>query len=132
MVYLDSCIAIYLIEEHEQYLPAIDRHLADDIEICISDLVVLECLVKPLRDKNEPLIAKFKNEFEGFVTLQLSSDVYVVAAKLRAEFGIKVPDALHLACALHHGCTEFWTNDDRLNKVAVERNLRVVNLTQTS
>jgi hypothetical protein len=26
--------------------------------------------------------------------------------------------ALHLATALYHGCTEFWTNDDRLRTAA--------------
>ena len=31
---------------------------------------------------------------------------------------LKTPDALHLATALHHGCRELWTNDDRLHKVA--------------
>ena len=132
MVYLDSCIAIYLIEEHELYLPAIDRHISGEVDICVSDLVVLECLVKPLRQKNEPLIAKFKSEFEGFVNLQMNAGVYFAAAQLRADYGIKVPDALHLACALHHGCTEFWTNDERLNKVASDHNLRLVNLAQAT
>jgi predicted nucleic acid-binding protein len=31
---------------------------------------------------------------------------------------LKTRDTLHLARALHHGCTEFWTNDNRLRAVA--------------
>ena len=38
--------------------------------------------------------------------------------KPRVQHGLKTPDALHLAAALHHGCTEFWTNDDRLRAAA--------------
>ena len=38
--------------------------------------------------------------------------------KPRVQHGLKTPDALHLATALHHGCTEFWTNDDRLRAAA--------------
>ena len=38
--------------------------------------------------------------------------------KLRVQHGLKTPDSRHLATALHHGCTEFWTNDDRLRAAA--------------
>ena len=34
--------------------------------------------------------------------------------KPRVQHGLKTPDSLHLAAALRHGCTEFWTNDDPL------------------
>jgi predicted nucleic acid-binding protein len=40
--------------------------------------------------------------------------MYLQAAQLRARFGLKTPDALHLACAQHHGCDALWTNDGRL------------------
>jgi uncharacterized protein len=132
MVYLDSCIAIYLIEEHPLYLPSIEQHLVADVDICVSDLVVLECLVKPLKQQNVGLIAKFKNEFEGFVNLPINPAIYLAAAQLRADHGLKTPDALHVACAIYHGCTEFWTNDDRLSLAALANNLRLVNLTQTT
>ncbi|MBP8803259.1 MAG: PIN domain-containing protein [Pseudoxanthomonas sp.] len=38
------------------------------------------------------------------------------AAHLRAHFGLKTPDALHLAAAQHHRCQALWTNDERLSK----------------
>jgi predicted nucleic acid-binding protein len=40
------------------------------------------------------------------------------ALELRAHHKIKTPDALHLATAMQHNCTEFWTNDDRLQQAA--------------
>ena len=33
-----------------------------------------------------------------------------------ARFGIKTPDALHLATAIGHGCAALWTADDRLQR----------------
>ena len=48
----------------------------------------------------------------------MSDDIFAQALGLRAQHGLKTPDALHLATALHHGCTEFWTNDDRLKSAA--------------
>ena len=40
------------------------------------------------------------------------------AAMLRARWGLKTPDAVHLACAQHHGCDALWTNDDRLARAS--------------
>ena len=53
-----------------------------------------------------------------FVQLALNEAVFLQAAQLRARFNLKTPDALHLACAQHHGCTALWTNDDRLAQAA--------------
>jgi predicted nucleic acid-binding protein len=33
---------------------------------------------------------------------------------MHSRLGLKIPDDMHLAAALRHGCTEFWTHDDRL------------------
>ena len=40
--------------------------------------------------------------------------MYLMAVRLRAQFNLRTPDALHLACAQAHGCSAIWTNDDRL------------------
>jgi predicted nucleic acid-binding protein len=45
------------------------------------------------------------------------------AVALRAEYGIRVPDALQIAAALEAGATAFVTNDQRLVKV---KELRVL------
>jgi predicted nucleic acid-binding protein len=45
--------------------------------------------------------------------LPIGDEIFALAMALRVQHGLKTPDSLHLA-ALHHGCTEFWTNDDRL------------------
>jgi predicted nucleic acid-binding protein len=37
---------------------------------------------------------------------------------VRCRFGLKIPDALYLACAQHHRCDALWTNDDRLTRVS--------------
>ncbi len=47
--------------------------------------------------------------------------VFDLATELRAQHGLKTPDALHLAAALRAGCDEFWTNDEHLAKAAAGR-----------
>ena len=118
-VYLDSCTAIYLVEEHPAYYGVIENALAQlDGIVCYSPLTELECLVLPLRLKRNDLLDKFNRFFSINLKLDMPDAVYREAARIRAEFGIKTPDALHLATARHHDCTELWTNDDRLASVA--------------
>jgi predicted nucleic acid-binding protein len=47
--------------------------------------------------------------------------VFDLATELRVRYGIKTPDALHLAVALHAACEELWTNDRRLASAAEGR-----------
>ena len=53
------------------------------------------------------------------VTLAMPEAVYRNGAILRARFGLRTPDALHLACAQHHGCQALWTNDERLTRAGL-------------
>lgn len=83
-------------------------------EFAISPLVKLECLVKPLRSGDLVLQRRYEAALAALSLLAMDEPVFVAAAHLRARFGLRTPDALHLACAQHHECTALWTNDDRL------------------
>jgi len=115
---------IYLVEEHPDYAPRLDTLVADlsqkgEAYIQTSNLTELECLVLPLRQKNQPLLDKFRDWFDSIEMLSIGRDVLRHAAQLRANSaGLKTPDAIHLATALHYQCDELWTNDDRLIRVA--------------
>ena len=123
-VYFDACIAIYLVEQNQTFAPLIRTRLTQraqthEVIIQISSLTEMECLVMPLRKQNQPLLDKFHRWFEEVDVLPLERDVFRQAGQLRADFPrLKTPDAIHLATALHHGCDEFWTNDNRLNHIA--------------
>ena len=86
-VYLDSCIVIYLVEEHLDYAPRLDTILADlskdtEIFLQVSDLTELECLVLPLRQKNQPVLDKYRAWFESVEILSLGREVFRRAAQL--------------------------------------------------
>lgn len=116
MIYLDSCIVIYLVEKHPLFYSPLDQKFREQgaSGFSISPLVVLECLVGPLKQNDATLQARFESFFAVVVQLPNDETVFRKAAELRARFGIKTPDALHLATAEHYGCTRLWTNDDRL------------------
>lgn len=119
MIYLDTCIAIYLVEEHPAYHAQIETALrAGKLISSISPLVEMECLVLPIKAQRDDLIAKFDQFFAAQRCLPMPPEVYRRAAELRARHSLKTPDVLHLATAQYHGCTALWTNDNRLNNAA--------------
>lgn len=120
MIYVDACIAIYAFESHPAFgarvLAAFEK--VPPGELAISPLVKLECLVGPMRSGNLVLQQHYETGLAQFALLPLGDEVFVRAAALRARFGLRTPDALHLAAAQHHRCEALWTNDDRLAQAA--------------
>jgi predicted nucleic acid-binding protein len=47
-------------------------------------------------------------------TIDLSAPIAQEAARLRATYNLRTPDAIQLATAIHAGATTFLTNDERL------------------
>jgi len=78
----------------------------------------MECRVRPIRDHNDDLLQDFDKYFDEMVDeiVGLSRDVIDRATVIRAEYGFKAPDAIHLAAALSSGCQVFLTNDHRLDR----------------
>lgn len=119
LIYLDTCIAIYLVEEHPAYHAQIETALRGcKLSSSISPLVEMECLVLPIKKQRDDLIAKFDQFFAAQRRLPMPPEVYRLAAGLRARHSLKTPDALHLAIAQYHNCSELWTNDNRLDSAA--------------
>ena len=125
-IYLDSATVIYTVEQVSPFAAVVDSRLSDrEIVTVTSDLTRLECRVKPLRDENAAVLRDFDDYFEGAVesVVPLSREVVDLATGIRARYGFKAPDSLHLAAAVWSKCQVFLTNDhrlDRFREVAIE------------
>lgn len=135
LIYPDACVVIYLVEEHSTIFPRIDTALrkTSGAAIAISDLTRLECRVRPMKQGDALLLARFDRFFDNprHIRIAASREVFDLATVLRAEHGLKTPDALHLAAAITAKCDEFWTNDRRLERAASGK-LRIVTFAETS
>ena len=115
MIYLDSCVLIYAVEDQSNRGETVRAALAQALEpLATSPLVLNECLVGVLEDGNLELRDRYLALHDGMQNVALDTDVFVRAAELRAQSGLRTPDALHLAAAQLSGCTALWTNDRRL------------------
>ncbi len=118
-LYLDSAPLIYLIEDVAPYAESPAKRLsASNIEQVCSDLTRMECRVKPLRDGEIALLTAFDTYFADIISdfVPLSRAVMDQATVLRAQYGFKTPDSIHLAAAIVGQCDLFLTNDGRLSK----------------
>jgi len=85
-----------------------------------SELVLLETLVKPLKEANTVLETIFRQLLLASKDVQLipiSLSILEKAAHLRATTGLKSPDAIHAATALSSGSTVFVTNEKSFKRV---------------
>lgn len=120
LTYLDTCLVIYLVERHSRWREVVKEAMAEsrNARFAISPLVKMECLVGAIQRDDPVLQQEYAELFATFVWLPFPESVYLQAAHLRARFGLKTPDALHVACAQHHRCEALWTNDNRLARAS--------------
>ncbi len=122
-VYLDTNGFIYSVERIEPYRtllePMWQRARAGEFDIVSSDIVVLETLVKPLRDGDTVVEMLLRALFDAQEVSLISAtrELWEGAARIRADTRLKTPDALHAATALQAGCALFVTNDTDFRRV---------------
>ena len=123
-VYVDTNSVIYRVERIEPYLtaskPLWDALDGGKIEVVTSDLSLLEVLVKPLRDGNVTLVNLYRTVVLGTAGLTahpVTRSILEEAARIRAQYGLKSPDAIHAATSLAAGAARFITNDAGFRRV---------------
>ncbi len=90
-----------------------------NIGVC-STLSLLEVLVLPYRIKDDKKVNQFYSLLTTYPHLNwidLSVEIADTGARLRAEYGLKTPDAILLATALCFHATGFIGNDTQLKRV---------------
>ena len=124
---LDTVVLIYFLERHPNYYndakKLFQRIEAGEISAVLSTLVFAELLVPAFRLNKTQLCQKIIRSLSNFPNLKIvpvSSDISIDAARLRANYGIRTPDAIHLATALASSAEGLITNDKALLKVAID------------
>ena len=123
LIYLDASGLIYSVERVEPYRTLLEPmwQAAQDgaLTIVSSPILVVEALVKPIRDGNTEIESQYRELFGANAVrlLEASYPVFEDTARLRAETGLAIPDALHAATALRADCALFVTNDTDFRRV---------------
>jgi predicted nucleic acid-binding protein len=125
-VFLDSNLFIYLFEDTQgprgiRTLEIFEGLSRRGDTVMASTLTLGEVLVKPIREGDRALEAKYKSLLREPEVRVLAFDrgAGEIFALVRQDRGIRAADAIQLATAGSAGCDLFITNDDRLTRVRV-------------
>jgi predicted nucleic acid-binding protein len=117
-IYIDANIIIYFIEGAAVFRESVIelfRHTEEhNIPIMTSEISIGECLYGAYKRKNEAIADKYREIFHEigmFHLIPVEQEIAERAAKVGAENGLKLIDAIHFTSALDVGCKVFVTND---------------------
>ncbi len=124
-LYIETTPLIYYVEANPTYVTKMDAILKvvenGPFEVCSAVITLTEVLVHPLREGNAALAQQYRDILvnnSDFELLPITIHIAEAAADLRARYGLRTPDALHIAAAISAGCDTFLTNDSSFKRVA--------------
>lgn len=108
-IFLDANVVIYLVEGSAPLRKKVRATLSGLMrahpgsKFAVARLSFLECLVKPMRDDDRPLVERYRRFFDStdLLVVELTAEVVERATVLRASYPrLRTPDALQAACVL--------------------------------
>ncbi|MCR4318038.1 MAG: PIN domain-containing protein [Planctomycetes bacterium] len=122
LAYVDSSIWIICLEGISSYKSKVNAFIEAEIEpeyeICISDAVLLEVLVKPYRTNDRGLINAYRAVLGLAKHLSIHSGIFEDALKILQTEHLHAMDAIHLSIAKHHRCDCIVTADSNFKSVS--------------
>jgi predicted nucleic acid-binding protein len=122
---IDTSVFIYQLEANPRYVTLTDSVFSwlerSGHEAVTSTITMTELLVPSYREKDEHQIDAFYGLLSSYPNLRwIAPDLRMAdcAAKLRAQHGMRTPDALQAATAIDAQATAMITNDPVFARVA--------------
>jgi len=127
-ILIDSAPAIYHLEHHPRYVSLLDSffRMRQDrgILIITSPVTLAECLVAPVRLGLVELASSYRGLLlggENTTFRTIGKHEGALAAQVRAQHGLRLPDAFQVAVARSAGCQAILTNDSVFRRVTQPR-----------
>jgi predicted nucleic acid-binding protein len=124
---LDTSILIYHLEDIDPYADLTEvafSAIAEGLpKAVVSTISITELLVQPFAKGEEDRITIFEQFILSLPNTDLIALTYGIAkeaARLRAKYAIRTPDALLISTAISEKAEAFLTNDSRLRSLKAE------------
>jgi predicted nucleic acid-binding protein len=123
-VALDTSVFIYQLQAHPRY-GALTDLIFTWVEqrgqrAVTSTITMTELLVQPYREQDEQRVDQIYgllSSYPGLDWIAPSLEIADAASRIRAAYGLRTPDALQAATAVHAGVSGSITNDRVFERV---------------
>lgn len=120
-VVVDTAPFIYLLESHpqfaDQFVGLFEATAAGDLNIALSTITLAEVLTGPFKAGQTALAKRYEKALSQYNVIPVSPSIAALAAQLRAQYRLKLPDAIQLSTALDVGAAAFVTHDRDFSRV---------------
>ena len=114
-VMVDPAPFIYVLQSHpqfaDQFVGLFEAAARGDLVIALSTVTLAEVLTGPLKAGQTALAKRYEKTLSQYRVVPVSTPIAALAAQLRAQYRLKLPDAIQLATALDIGAAAFVTHD---------------------
>ena len=114
-VLVDTAPWIYLLEDHAEFAPRFvglfEAAERGQIQLALSTVSLTEVLTGPFKAGQTALAKRYETAFSVYQVVPLSAAIASLAAQLRVQYRLKLPDAVQLASALQIGASALVTHD---------------------
>jgi predicted nucleic acid-binding protein len=120
-VLVDTAPWIYVLEDHPAFAPSFtslfEAAELGRLQLALTTVTLAEVLAGPFKAKQTALAKRYEKALGRYQVVPLSAQVAVMAAQLRVQYRLKLPDAVQLASALDIGAAALVTHDRDFSKV---------------
>jgi predicted nucleic acid-binding protein len=120
----DTSPIIYFVEANPTYDKLVsnifNRVAVGSLEGWTSVISLSEVLVQPIVSGRNDLQKAYRDlllKSSNFHTIQINAEVAENAARIRADYGLRLPDAIQIAFASDVGCQAIVCNDHSMRRV---------------
>ena len=114
-VLVDTAPWIYLLEDHAEFAPRFlglfEAAERGPIQLALSTVTLAEVLTGPYKAGQTALAKRYETALGAYQMVPLSAAIASLAAQLRVQYRLKLPDAVQLASALQIGAAALVTHD---------------------
>jgi predicted nucleic acid-binding protein len=127
LLLVDTAPIIYALERHPTFgpyfQPLFDAHGAGKLRFAVTTVTIAEVLTGPFKARKGDLARRYRLVLESWRVIPLDVDIAQSAAKLLAETGLRLPDAIQLASAIATNAFAIVTHDRDFSAV---RGFRII------
>ena len=118
---VDTAPWIYVLEDHpvfaQRFTGLFEAAELGRIQLALTTITLAEVLTGPFKAKQTALAKRYEKTLGRYHVVPMSAQVAAMAAQLRVQYRLKLPDAVQLASALDIGAAALVTHDRDFSKV---------------